>query len=76
MAVVSHGGLPLLYKFCSNCPDDKTYDVTLTHACAIIGHCIDKLPLPLDHTRNPAKFQIILSCSDTIIDQTAGMYCF
>lgn len=76
MAFVGQGGLPLLYKFCSNCPDDKSYDSTLSHACAIIGHCIEKLPLPLDHTRNPAKFQISTNCSDTIIKQSVGMYCF
>ncbi|XP_076668158.1 cytosolic carboxypeptidase 1 isoform X3 [Andrena cerasifolii] len=54
-AIKSNNGLQLLYRFCSNCPEDKAYDCLLSRICGIINQCLEKKELPVPEM-SPARF--------------------
>ncbi|XP_033221250.1 cytosolic carboxypeptidase 4-like isoform X2 [Belonocnema kinseyi] len=56
-AIISNGGLQLLYRFCTNCPEDKVYDCLLSRVCAIINQCLEKKELPVPKV-SPARFTL------------------
>ncbi|XP_024944113.1 cytosolic carboxypeptidase 1-like isoform X2 [Cephus cinctus] len=45
--IKSNDGLQLLYTFCTNCPEDKSYDRLLFRVCGIINQCLEKKELPV-----------------------------
>lgn len=53
-AIKSNNGLQLLYRFCSNCPEDKAYDCLLSRICGIINQCLEKKELPVPEM-SPAR---------------------
>ncbi|XP_029675008.1 cytosolic carboxypeptidase 1-like isoform X2 [Formica exsecta] len=54
-AIKSNNGLQLLYRFCTNCPEDKAYDCLLSRICGIINQCLEKRELPVPEM-SPARF--------------------
>ncbi|KAL6427330.1 hypothetical protein ACFW04_008713 [Cataglyphis niger] len=54
-AIKSNNGLLLLYRFCTNCPEDKAYDCLLSRICGIINQCLEKKELPVPEM-SPARF--------------------
>ncbi|XP_011339802.2 cytosolic carboxypeptidase 1 isoform X2 [Ooceraea biroi] len=54
-AIKSNNGLQLLYRFCTNCPEDKAYDCLLSRICGIINQCLEKKELPVPEI-SPARF--------------------
>ncbi|XP_014480717.1 PREDICTED: cytosolic carboxypeptidase 1-like isoform X2 [Dinoponera quadriceps] len=54
-AIKSNNGLQLLYRFCTNCPEDKAYDCLLSRICGIINQCLEKKELPVPEM-SPARF--------------------
>ncbi|XP_071627062.1 cytosolic carboxypeptidase 1 isoform X2 [Temnothorax longispinosus] len=54
-AIKSNNGLQLLYRFCTSCPEDKTYDCLLSRICGIINQCLEKKELPVPEM-SPARF--------------------
>ncbi|XP_076245473.1 cytosolic carboxypeptidase 1 isoform X2 [Calliopsis andreniformis] len=54
-AIKANNGLQLLYRFCSNCPEDKAYDCLLSRVCGIINQCLEKRELPVPEM-SPARF--------------------
>ncbi|XP_011693107.1 PREDICTED: cytosolic carboxypeptidase 1-like isoform X2 [Wasmannia auropunctata] len=54
-AIKSNNGLQLLYRFCTNCPEDKAYDCLLSRICGIINQCQEKKELPVPEM-SPARF--------------------
>ncbi|XP_076751692.1 cytosolic carboxypeptidase 1 isoform X2 [Xylocopa sonorina] len=54
-AIKANNGLQLLYRFCSNCPEDKAYDSLLSRICGIINQCLEKKELPVPEM-SPARF--------------------
>ncbi|XP_034173471.2 cytosolic carboxypeptidase 1 isoform X4 [Osmia lignaria lignaria] len=54
-AIKSNNGLHLLYRFCSNCPEDKAYDCLLSRVCGVINQCLEKKELPIPEM-SPARF--------------------
>lgn len=54
-AIKMNNGLQLLYRFCSNCPEDKAYDSLLSRICGIINQCLEKKELPVPEM-SPARF--------------------
>ncbi|XP_072752591.1 cytosolic carboxypeptidase 1 isoform X2 [Anoplolepis gracilipes] len=54
-AIKSNNGLQLLYRFCTNCPEDKAYDCLLSRICGIINQCLEKRELPVSEM-SPARF--------------------
>lgn len=54
-AIKSNNGLQLLYRFCTNCPEDKTYDCLLSRICGIINQCLEKKELPVPEM-SPARW--------------------
>ncbi|XP_043591369.1 cytosolic carboxypeptidase 1-like isoform X1 [Bombus pyrosoma] len=54
-AIKTNNGLQLLYRFCSNCPEDKAYDSLLSRICGIINQCLEKKELPVPEM-SPARF--------------------
>ncbi|KOC68252.1 Cytosolic carboxypeptidase 1 [Habropoda laboriosa] len=53
-AIKTNNGLQLLYRFCSNCPEDKAYDSLLSRICGIINQCLEKRELPVPEM-SPAR---------------------
>lgn len=53
-AIKSNNGLQLLYRFCTNCPEDKAYDCLLSRICGIINQCLEKRELPVSEM-SPAR---------------------
>lgn len=53
-AIKSNNGLQLLYRFCTNCPEDKAYDCLLSRICGIINQCLEKRELPVPEM-SPAR---------------------
>ncbi|XP_044006986.1 cytosolic carboxypeptidase 1-like isoform X3 [Aphidius gifuensis] len=56
-AVKANNGLQLLYRFCVNCPEEKSYDYLISKVCGIINLCLEKKELPVLEL-SPAKFII------------------
>ncbi|CAK9831033.1 Cytosolic carboxypeptidase 1 [Anthophora retusa] len=56
-AIKTNNGLQLLYRFCSNCPEDKAYDSLLSRICGIINQCLEKRELPVPEM-SPARFTL------------------
>ncbi|XP_017875220.1 cytosolic carboxypeptidase 1-like isoform X2 [Ceratina calcarata] len=56
-AIKMNNGLQLLYRFCSNCPEDKAYDSLLSRICGIINQCLEKKELPVPEM-SPARFAL------------------
>ncbi|XP_043280030.1 cytosolic carboxypeptidase 1-like isoform X2 [Venturia canescens] len=56
-AIKANNGLQLLYRFCTNCPEDKAYDCLLSRVCGIINQCLEKKELPVAEM-SPARFII------------------
>ncbi|XP_046628636.1 cytosolic carboxypeptidase 1-like isoform X1 [Neodiprion virginianus] len=54
-AIKSNGGLRLLYSFCTNCPEEKSYDCLLSRVCGIINQCLEKKELPVPEM-SPVRF--------------------
>ncbi|XP_043794368.1 cytosolic carboxypeptidase 1-like isoform X1 [Apis laboriosa] len=54
-AIKLNNGLQLLYRFCNNCPEDKSYDSLLSRICGIINQCLEKKELPVPEM-SPARF--------------------
>ncbi|XP_046434949.1 cytosolic carboxypeptidase 1-like isoform X4 [Neodiprion fabricii] len=54
-AIKSNGGLQLLYSFCTNCPEEKSYDCLLSRVCGIINQCLEKKELPVPEM-SPVRF--------------------
>lgn len=54
-AIKTNNGLQLLYRFCSNCPEDKAYDSLLSRICGIINQCLEKKELPVPEM-SPARW--------------------
>ncbi|XP_029156275.1 cytosolic carboxypeptidase 1-like isoform X2 [Nylanderia fulva] len=54
-AIKSNNGLQLLYRFCTNCPEDRAYDCLLSRICGIINQCLEKRELPVPEM-SPARF--------------------
>ncbi|XP_076636128.1 cytosolic carboxypeptidase 1 isoform X2 [Colletes latitarsis] len=54
-AIKANNGLQVLYRFCSNCPEDKAYDGLLSRICGIINQCLEKKELPVPEM-SPARF--------------------
>ncbi|XP_054005382.1 cytosolic carboxypeptidase 1-like isoform X2 [Hylaeus anthracinus] len=54
-AIKANNGLQVLYRFCSNCPEDKAYDCLLSRICGIINQCLEKKELPVPEM-SPARF--------------------
>ncbi|XP_046827934.1 cytosolic carboxypeptidase 1-like isoform X2 [Vespa crabro] len=54
-AIKSNNGLQLLYRFCTNCPEEKAYDCLLSRICGIINQCLEKKELPVPEM-SPARF--------------------
>ncbi|XP_012141750.1 cytosolic carboxypeptidase 1 isoform X3 [Megachile rotundata] len=54
-AIKANNGLHLLYRFCSNCPEDKAYDCLLSRVCGVINQCLEKKELPVPEM-SPARF--------------------
>lgn len=53
-AIKSNNGLQLLYRFCTNCPEDRSYDCLLSRICGIINQCLEKKELPVPEM-SPAR---------------------
>lgn len=53
-AIKSNNGLQLLYRFCTNCPEEKAYDCLLSRICGIINQCLEKKELPVPEM-SPAR---------------------
>lgn len=53
-AIKANGGLQLLYRFCTNFPDNKIYDSLLSRVCDIINQCLEKRELPVSKI-SPAR---------------------
>ncbi|KZC12844.1 Cytosolic carboxypeptidase 1 [Dufourea novaeangliae] len=53
-AIKWNNGLQVLYRFCSNCPEDKAYDCLLSRICGIINQCLEKKELPVPEM-SPAR---------------------
>lgn len=47
-------GMTLVSKFCTRCPDDKSYDPLLARVCYIINMCLDRKQLPVQSSLSPA----------------------
>ncbi|KAK2583820.1 hypothetical protein KPH14_009718 [Odynerus spinipes] len=56
-AIKANNGLQLLYRFCTNCPEDKSYDCLLSRICGIINQCLEKKELPVPEM-SPARFAL------------------
>ncbi|XP_015435458.1 PREDICTED: cytosolic carboxypeptidase 1-like isoform X1 [Dufourea novaeangliae] len=56
-AIKWNNGLQVLYRFCSNCPEDKAYDCLLSRICGIINQCLEKKELPVPEM-SPARFTL------------------
>lgn len=54
-AIKLNNGLQLLYRFCNNCPEDKSYDSLLSRICGIINQCLEKKELPVPEM-SPARW--------------------
>ncbi|XP_031364979.1 cytosolic carboxypeptidase 1-like isoform X4 [Apis dorsata] len=54
-AIKLNNGLQLMYRFCNNCPEDKSYDSLLSRICGIINQCLEKKELPVPEM-SPARF--------------------
>ncbi|XP_076178312.1 cytosolic carboxypeptidase 1 isoform X2 [Ptiloglossa arizonensis] len=54
-AIKANNGLQVLYRFCSNCPEEKAYDCLLSRICGIINQCLEKKELPVPEM-SPARF--------------------
>lgn len=67
--------MTLLSKFCTRCPDDKSYDPLLARVCYIINMCLDRKQLPVQGALSPATFTLP-TLKDTYSDSktdVAGM---
>ncbi|XP_048513203.1 cytosolic carboxypeptidase 1-like isoform X2 [Athalia rosae] len=54
-AIKANGGLQLLHRFCTNCPEDKPYDCLLSRVCGILNQCLEKKELPVPEM-SPVRF--------------------